>query len=140
MARPLFRRFSHSQRGHPLRLRHAHTIRRIGPGAVVNMALLDVSRSSTHHAGRVPHLLLGWGHLAEQVARLLPLVVIHAVVPMRSVAVSRHQRFGEVWLFFPQIGAVEMDAQRATQIAVRAHLPVAMIAVIRAFRRVHRDG
>jgi hypothetical protein len=54
----LFRRFGRSQRGHPYRLHHARTIRRIGPGAVINMAMLNVSRI-TQRAGRVPkqHLL-----------------------------------------------------------------------------------
>ena len=125
----------------PQRPRHARAVRGICPHAVLHMALLDVQARIAHRAGGVleQRLPLRRGHLAEQIARLLPVVVIHAMIPMRPVAVRRHWRLGKIGLIVPELGAVGVEGERATQIAVRPHLPVAMIAVERAFRRIHRD-
>src|SRR5205823_12229504 len=104
--------------------------------AVLYMALLDVRPCITHRAGGVleQRLPLRRRHFTEQVARLLPVIIIHAMIPMRPVAVHRHRRFGEIGLIVPEPGAVGMEGERAAQITVRPHLPVAVIAVIRAFR------
>src|SRR6266446_7360473 len=69
----------------PQRPRHARAVCWVCPRAVHHMALLDVQACVAHRAGGVfeQRLLLRWGHLAEQVARLLPVVVIHAMIPMR---------------------------------------------------------
>jgi tetratricopeptide (TPR) repeat protein len=125
----------------PQRPRHARAVCRVRSHAVLHMALLDVRPCITHRAGGIleQRLPLRRSHLAEQIARLLPMVVIHAMVPMRPVAVHRHRRLGEIGLIVPEPGAVGVEGERAAEIAVRPHLPVAMIAAIRAFRRVHRN-
>src|SRR5438477_7939824 len=117
------------------RPRHAGAVCRVRPRAVLDMALLDVRPCIAHRAGGIleQRLPLRRGHLAEQIARLLPVVVIHAMIPMRPVAVHRHWRLGKIGLIVPELGAVGVEGERATQIAVRPHLPVAMIAVTRAY-------
>ena len=69
------------------RPRHARAVCRVRPRAVVDMALLDVQACVAHCAGGVVEevLLLGRSHLAEQIARLLPVVVVDAMVMMRSM-------------------------------------------------------
>src|SRR6266446_5784330 len=82
----------------PQRPRHARAVCRVRPRAVVHMALLDVRPCITHRAGGIleQRLPLRRSHLAEQIARLLPVVVIHAMIPMGPVAVHRHRRLGEI--------------------------------------------
>src|SRR5438552_6255738 len=101
---------------------------RIGTAAIGDVALLDVQARIAHRAGRVVEecLLLGECHQAEEIARLLPVVVVDAVVPVRRLALQRQWRLGEIGLIVPEPGAVGIEAERAAQIAVRAHLPVAM--------------
>src|SRR6266481_4854878 len=76
------------------RPRHARAVCRVRPRAVLHMALLDVQARVAHRAGGVVEevLLLGRSHLAEQIARLLPVVVVDAMVIMRPVAVHRHRK------------------------------------------------
>src|SRR5882757_8759166 len=69
------------------RLRHAGAIRGMGFGAVDDMALLDFDARVTHGAGGVLEenpLLLG-GHLPEQDAGLLIVVVVDAMIPVRRI-------------------------------------------------------
>src|SRR5712671_4583573 len=89
----------------PQRPRHARAVCWVRPRAVLYMALLDVRPCITHRAGGVleQRLLLRRGHLAEQVAGLLPVVVIHAMIPMRPVAVHRRRRLGEIRLIVPEL-------------------------------------
>src|ERR1700749_1752416 len=84
----------------PERLGDACAIGRIGPGAVFHMALLDVLAGVAHCARGVleQRLLLCPGHQSEKVARLLPMVVMHAMVPVRPLATHRHRRLAEVRL------------------------------------------
>src|SRR5438132_9899711 len=119
----------------PQRPRHARAVCWVRPRAVLYMALLDVRPCITHRAGGVleQRFPLRRSHLAEQIARLLPVIIVDAVVPVRPVAVHRHRRFGEIGLIVPEPGAIGVEGERATQIAVRPHLPVAMIAVEGAF-------
>jgi hypothetical protein len=74
------------------RLRDAGAIRGIGFGAVGDMALLDFDARVTHGAGGVLEenpLLLG-GHLPEQDAGLLIVIIIDAMVPIgRSPSIGR---------------------------------------------------
>src|ERR1700709_1622414 len=84
-------------------------------------------------------LLLGRRHQPEQVARLLPMIVVDAMVIVCRFAFNRHRRFGEIGLVLPKTCAVGMEGRRSTQIAVRPHAAVAMVALERAFRSVDRD-
>ena len=78
-------------------------------------------------------------HQPEQIARLLPVVVVGVMVVVGRLAFDGQRRLGEVGLVVPQPGAVRVEAGRAAEIAVDAHLAVAVIAHERAFRRVDRD-
>src|SRR5882724_12852880 len=100
----------------PQRPRHARAVCRVRPRAVLYMALLDVRPCITHRAGGVleQRLLLRRSHLAEQVARLLPVIIIHAMVIVRPVAVHRHRKLGEIGLIFPEAGAIGVEGERAT--------------------------
>src|SRR5258707_12822896 len=66
----------------PQRPRHARAVCRVRPHAVLHMALLDVQTRIAHRAGGIleQRLPLRRSHLAEQIARLLPVVVIDAMV------------------------------------------------------------
>src|SRR6266446_10891454 len=97
----------------PQRPRHARAVCWVRPRAVLHMALLDVRPCITHRAGGVleQRLPLRRSHLAEQIARLLPVVVIHAMVPMRPFSVHRHRRLGEIRLIVPELDAVGMESE-----------------------------
>src|SRR3984893_19279012 len=71
------------------RPRHACAVGWVRPCAVLHMALLDVRPCIAHRAGGVleQRLPLRRSHLAEQIARLLPVVVVDAMVIMRPRAV-----------------------------------------------------
>jgi len=73
------------------------------------------------------------GHLAEQIARLLPVVVIHAMIPMRALAVHRHRRLGEIGLIVPEPVTIGWKLSVLPRLPSVRNLPVAMIAVERAF-------
>src|SRR6267143_552560 len=62
----------------PQRPRHARAVCRVRPRAVLHMALLDVRPCITHRAGGVleQRLPLRRSHLAEQIARLLPVIIV----------------------------------------------------------------
>ena len=84
-------------------------------------------------------LLLLRVHVAEQIARLLPVIVVHPVIPMGSHALERERRLGKIRLVVPEPRAVRMIGERAAQIAVSAQLAVAVVAAERAFRGIDRD-
>src|SRR4051794_6972500 len=108
--------------------RDPFAIGRIGAQAIGNVPLLDVQARVAHCAGGVveePLLLVG-RHQTEKITRLLPVIIIDAMVIMRPVAVHRHWQFGEVGLIVPQPVAVGIKGQRAAEIAVSAHFAVAM--------------
>ena len=67
---------------------HAIAIGRIGPAAVRNMPLLDLLRDALHRARRVVEepLLFLTGHLPEEIAWLLPVIIHEAVVIVISSA------------------------------------------------------
>src|SRR6266702_7591983 len=113
----------------------------IGFRAVGDVALLDVDCRSADRASCVveQHLALGRIHLPEQVARLLIVVVVDAMVPMRGGALDLELRFVEVGLVGPLAPAVREVGRRPAEIAVGAHCAVAVIAMERALWRVDRD-
>jgi hypothetical protein len=55
-------------------------------------------------------LLLGGGHQAKEIARLLPVVVIDAMVIVGPVAIHRHRKLGKIGLVVPQPGAVSLTS------------------------------
>src|SRR5207302_11405849 len=67
----------------PQRPRHARAVCWVRPRAVLDMALLDVQARVAHCAGGVleQRLPLRRSHLAEPIARLLPVIIIHAIIP-----------------------------------------------------------
>src|SRR6195256_2029487 len=67
------------------------------------------------------------------------MVILNAVVPVSRIALDRQGRLGEIGLVIPKPCAVGVESERSAQIAVGAHLAVAMVAVERAFGRVDRD-
>jgi hypothetical protein len=70
------------------RLRDTCAIGRIGPGAVGDMALLDMPGGATQRAGGVleEHLPLRPCHHPEKVARLFPMVIVNPVALVQSLA------------------------------------------------------
>src|SRR6202048_3193565 len=125
----------------PEGLRHPSPVCRSRARAIVDVPLLDVQLGVAHRPRRVleQHLLLLRRHLPEQVAGLLPVVIVDAVVKMGRVALDRHRRLGEIRLVIPEPRTVRMIIERSAQISVGAHLAVAVVAVKRAFWGVDRD-
>src|ERR1700704_6259132 len=112
----------------------AGAVRRIGTGAIGNVPLLDVQPGIAHRARRVleQRLALSRIYLPEQVARLLPVIIVEAMIVVRRVAFERERRLGEIGLVVPKSCTVGIVSERSAQIAVGAHLAVAMIALERA--------
>src|SRR5580692_6146267 len=71
------------------RPRHARAVCWVRPRAVLHMALLDVQARVAHRAGGVVEepLLLGGRHQPEKIARLLPVIIVDAMVIVRPVAI-----------------------------------------------------
>jgi hypothetical protein len=113
----------------------------IGLGAIGDMTLLDVFRSAADLASRIveQRLLLGSSHLAEEIARLLIVVVVDTMVPVRGRAIDLQRRLVELRLVGPLALAIGEVGGSSAEIAVSAHGAVAVIAMERAFRRVDRD-
>src|SRR6202790_5214769 len=117
------------------RLRDASAVGRIRLGAVGDVPLLDVQLGVAHRPRRVleQQLLLCWRHFSEQGAGLFPVVIVDAVVPVRCVPFERERRLGKIGLVVTAPRAVGIVSERSAQIAVGAHLAVAVVAVKRAF-------
>src|ERR1700716_1952412 len=105
------------------------------------MTLLDVQPGVANRPRGVleQQLLLLWRHFAKEVARLLPMVIVNAVVPVRGIALDRHRRLVEIGLVVPEPRAVGVESESSAQIAVGAHLAVPMVTLERAFGRIDRD-
>src|SRR6202521_3787658 len=90
------------------RLRDASAVGRIRARAIVDVPLLYVQLGVAHRPRRVleQQLLLCRRHFSEQVAGLLPMVIVDAVVPMRRIALDRHRRLSEIRLVVPEPRAV----------------------------------
>src|SRR5258705_4673627 len=90
------------------RLRDAGAVGRIRLGAIGNVPLLHVQPRVAHRMGRVleQQLLLGRRHFSEQVAGLLPMIVVDAVVPMRCIAFECERRLGRMRPVVPEPRAV----------------------------------
>src|SRR4030088_135658 len=125
-------------RGHHLRfeidaqrLRDAGAVGGIGLGAVADMPLLNVLRRAADLAGRA--------HLAEEIARLLVVIVVDTMIPMRGRSFDLQRRLVKLRLVDPLAQAIGEVGRSSAEVAVRAHCAVAVIAVERAFRCVDRD-
>src|ERR1700737_5532850 len=107
------------------RPRHARAVCRVRPRAVLYMALLDVQARVAHCASGVVEepLLLGGRHQPEKIARLLPGIIVDAMVIVRRLTLDRQWRLGEIGLIVPQPGAVRVEAGGGAGIAVDPHLP-----------------
>src|SRR5947209_12373704 len=105
------------------------------------MTLLNVFRGSADLAGGIveQRLLLLRIHLPEQIARLLPVIVIHPVIPVGGSAADLERRLIKLRLVGPLATAVGEVGRSCSEIAVGAHCTVAMIAMNRTLRRVDRD-
>src|SRR6202011_3078341 len=97
---------------------NAYTVGRIGPGAVGNMAFLDMPGGATHGSRGIveEHLLLLRRHRSKEVAGLLPMIIVDAMVPMGRLTLDRHRRLGEIGLVLPKPRAVGMIGERCAQI------------------------
>ena len=84
-------------------------------------------------------LLLGRSHLAKKVARLLVVIVVDTMVPMRGRAFELQRRLVELRLVDPLAPAIGEVGGSSAEVAVSAHGAVAVIAVERAFRCVDGD-
>src|ERR1700704_5968664 len=85
------------------RLCDAGAVGRIRLGAVGDMPLLNVFRSTADLAGRIVEklLLLGRAHFAEEIARLLVVIVIDTMVPMRGPTFDHQHRLVKLRLVDP---------------------------------------
>src|SRR5277367_1398388 len=120
----------------------ARAIGGIGLGTVADVAPLDLEPRVAHGAGGVleQNLLLCGAHLPEQIAGLLMVIVVYAMVPIGGVAHDWQRRFDQRLVAVdPSAPAVGPIVRRGAEIAVGSHLAVAVVALERAFRRVHRD-
>src|ERR1700729_334878 len=122
-------------------LRHPSPVCGIRARAIVDMPLLDVELGVAHRPRRIleQQELLRGRHFSEKVAGLLPMVIVDTVVPMRRIAFDRHRRFGEIGLVVPKPRAVGVEGKRVAQVAVGAHLAIAVVALERALGSVDRD-
>src|SRR5580704_17804141 len=87
---PLFRLFGGERQLQPERARDPRAIGGVGFGAIGDVALLDVKARIAHGTGRVleQHLLFGGRHQTKEVAGLLPVIVVDAMVVMCGFALD----------------------------------------------------
>jgi hypothetical protein len=106
----------------PEGFRDAGAVRRIGTGAIGDMALLDVQLGVAHRARYVleQQVALSRSHQPEQFARLLPVIIVDAMIEVRRFASEHHRRLGEIGLVVPETRTVGIERDRAAQIAVRS--------------------
>jgi hypothetical protein len=123
------------------RLRDAGAVGGIGLGAIGDMPLLNVLLRAADLASRIveQRLLLGRAHLAEEIARLLVVIVVDTMIPMGGPTFDLQRRLVKLLLVGPLAQAIGEVGGSSAEVAVRAHGAVAVIAVVWAFRRVDRD-
>src|SRR6266404_1052739 len=102
------------------------------------MPLQDLLRGAVDRASRVveEQLLLLRGHLPEEIARLLPVIILQAVVIVSSVAFERERQVSVFRLVVPQSLAIRVISRRRSQVSICAHLAIAVIGVEWTLRRV----
>src|SRR5260370_4294027 len=120
---------------------HTTALGRIGSSAVRNMALQDVLRGAIDRASRVveEQLLLLRGHLREEIARLLPVIILYAVVIVTSIAFQRERQLSVFRLAVPQPLAIRVVTGRRSEVPICAHLAIPVIGVKWTLRSIHRD-
>src|SRR5882762_3792747 len=99
-------------------LRYSGPVCRIRAHAIREVPLLDVQLGVAHRPRRVleQRVLLVRRHHTKQVAGLLPMIILDAMVPMGCVTLDRDRRLGEIGLVLPKPRAVGMIAERGAQI------------------------
>src|SRR3984885_13783227 len=105
------------------------------------MTTLDFLRCSRDRASRVveEQLLLLRGHLPEEIARLLPVIIFQPVVIVTSVAFERERRLSVFRLVVPQSLAIRVISRRRSKVSICAHLSIAVIGAEWTVRRINRD-
>src|SRR5216684_5840628 len=123
------------------RLSNPGAVGGIGLGAIGDVPLLNVFGRCADLSRRVveQRLALSGVHLAEEIARLLIVVIIDSIVPVGGRAVDRQRWLVELRPVGPLTPAIGKVARRSSKIAVGAHRPVAVIAVERTLWRVDGD-
>src|SRR5713226_3415766 len=123
------------------RLSNPRAVGGIGLGAIGDVPLLNVLGGCTDLAGRIleQRLALNSVHLAEEIAWLLIVVLIDPMIPMGGRAVDPQWRLVELRLVDPFAQTDGEIVPPSSDIAVRAHRPVAVIAVERTLGRVDGD-
>src|SRR5271170_335697 len=84
-------------------------------------------------------LLLLRGHFAEEIARLLPVILLQPVVIVVGVAFKRKWQVSVFRLVVPQSLAVRVVSRRRSEVSICPHLAIAVIEVELALRRIHWD-
>src|ERR1700754_4097219 len=95
------------------------------------MPLQNLLRGAIDRASRVveEQLLLLRGHLAEEIARLLPVIILQAVVIVLRLAFERERQISVFRLVVPQSLAIRVITRRYAQVSICAHLAIAVIGV-----------
>jgi hypothetical protein len=106
------------------------------------MAHLDLLRGVAHVAGGVfeKDPLLRRAHKSEKQSRLcIVIIVVLPEIPLPCRSGKRKGRILVLGLLLPLAVAVGLVAYGASRVGVDPHLPVPVVAVHRAPRRVYRD-
>src|ERR1700688_2100820 len=115
---------------------------RVSLRAIADMTILHFLRGSSDRASGVLDqtlLLIRLQH-AEEIAGLRVIVmVILAEVELRGIPVDGQWRLRKVRLLLPFTVAVRFIARCSRAVAIDSHGSVAVVAVERALRRIHRD-
>src|SRR6267142_400046 len=74
-------------------------------------------------------LTLSRAHLAEEIARLLVVIVVDTMVPMRGRTFDRQRRLVKLRLVGPLAQAIGEVGGSSAEVAVSAHRAIAVIAV-----------
>src|SRR5260370_8591365 len=112
-----------------------------GSSAVRNMPVQVLRRGAIDRASRVveEQLLLRRGHLPEEIARLLPVIILQAMVKVTRVAFERERRLIVFRLVCPQSLSIPVLSRRRSQVSLCPHLAIAVIGVEWTLRRIHGD-
>src|ERR1700730_19240565 len=105
------------------------------------MPLQDLRRGTIERASRVveEQLLLLRGHLPEEIARLLPVIILQAVVIVSSVAFERERQISVFRLVVPQPLAIRVISRRPSQVSICPHLAITVVGLKWTLRRINRD-
>jgi hypothetical protein len=121
---------------------HPSAVCRVSFQAIADVANLDLPRRILDGAGGVgkeERLFLGADQAEEEAGLGVVVVIVIAEVPVVRGPLQGQGRLSEFRLLLPFTVAVGLIAEGAAIIAVNPHGAVAVVAVVRATRRVDRD-